>query len=152
MDVALFNLQSKRLTMPAKDKYHEHVKEALIKDGWKITHDPYIIETVGVNYQVDLGAEKVIAAQKGTKKIAVEVKSFLRGSVVSDYHVALGQFLNYKISMEDKEKDRILFLALPEKAYYRLIKLPIIMKSITRFEVKLLILDTHKKTISAWKQ
>ena len=48
--------------MPAKDKYHSHIKEALEKDGWIITHDPYIIEARGVTYQVDLGAEKVIAA------------------------------------------------------------------------------------------
>jgi len=29
--------------MPAKDVYHEHVKQALIKDDWKITHDPFKI-------------------------------------------------------------------------------------------------------------
>jgi XisH protein len=26
----------------ARDIYHEHVKEALIKDGWTVTHDPYL--------------------------------------------------------------------------------------------------------------
>jgi hypothetical protein len=30
--------------MPAKDIYHEEVKNALIKDGWTITDDPYIIK------------------------------------------------------------------------------------------------------------
>lgn len=29
--------------MPAKDLYHEHVKNALIKDGWEITSDPLTI-------------------------------------------------------------------------------------------------------------
>lgn len=26
--------------MPVRDRYHDHVKHALIKDGWTITHDP----------------------------------------------------------------------------------------------------------------
>ena len=30
--------------MPAKDLYHEAVKNALIKDGWTITADLYPIE------------------------------------------------------------------------------------------------------------
>ncbi|MGB7441674.1 MAG: element excision factor XisH family protein [Coleofasciculaceae cyanobacterium] len=27
----------------AKDLFHQQVKTALIKDGWTITHDPFII-------------------------------------------------------------------------------------------------------------
>lgn len=41
--------------MSARDKYHNNVKEALSKEDWKITHDPYIIGLQGVNYQIDLG-------------------------------------------------------------------------------------------------
>lgn len=69
----------------AKDLYHEHVPEALIKDGWAITSDPYIIETEDVDYEVDLGAEKIIAAEKGQEKIAVEVKSFVASSFVYSF-------------------------------------------------------------------
>ena len=29
------------LIMPAKDIYHDRFKNALIRDGWKITADPY---------------------------------------------------------------------------------------------------------------
>lgn len=31
----------------AKDIYHEAVREALIKDGWTITHDPFILKGGG---------------------------------------------------------------------------------------------------------
>jgi hypothetical protein len=27
----------------AKDIFHQQVKNALIKDGWKITHDPFTL-------------------------------------------------------------------------------------------------------------
>ncbi len=29
--------------MSARDKYHKELKQALLKDKWKITHDPYIL-------------------------------------------------------------------------------------------------------------
>lgn len=49
----------------AKDIYHNHVKEALEKDGWIITADPYILNYADTRFDVDLGAEKLIEATKG---------------------------------------------------------------------------------------
>ena len=69
--------------MSAQDIVHQAVRSALIKDGWQITHDPLTIKFEDVTLYADLGAEKVIAAQKGSGKIAVEIKSFLRKSMVS---------------------------------------------------------------------
>lgn len=63
--------------MPAKDKFHETVKTALVKDGWTITDDPLFIKFGGVEMYVDIGAEKLIGAEKDGRKIAVEIKSFL---------------------------------------------------------------------------
>ena len=60
----------------AKDLVHEALKNALIKDNWLITHDPYTVSFGGVNMAVDLGAQKLIAASKDKQKIAVEIKSF----------------------------------------------------------------------------
>ena len=56
--------------MPAKDIYHNNVKNALIKDGWKITHDPLRLEWGGKDMYVDLGAEELLAAEKGGRQIA----------------------------------------------------------------------------------
>lgn len=73
----------------AKDLVHQAVKNALIKDKWLITHDPYTISFGGVNMAVDLGAEKLIAAIRDNQKIAVEIKSFLeRSSAISEFHTA----------------------------------------------------------------
>ena len=75
--------------MPAKDIYHETVKNAMIKAGWTITHDPYRIRlTKGKNLFIDLGAEQLIAATKDTEKIAVEIKSFRRASDMKDLEEA----------------------------------------------------------------
>ena len=59
--------------MPAKDIFHNTVKNALQKDGWTITHDPLSIRFGKVELYVDLGAEKLIAAQKNGEQIAVEI-------------------------------------------------------------------------------
>ncbi|MFK7907296.1 MAG: XisH family protein [Chitinophagales bacterium] len=138
--------------MPAKDKYHDAVIRALIKDGWEITHDPYIIKTEGTTYQVDLGAEKMIAAEKDTEKIAVEVKSFLNESVVSDFHTALGQYLSYRLSLVDQEAERHLYLAMPLVSFIRIQKLPVLQKIIAHFQVSIFVYNPHTKEIVTWKR
>ena len=64
--------------MPARDLYHDTVVNALIADGWTITHDPFHIGFGSWDLYIDLGAERfTIAAEKATQKIAVEIKNLL---------------------------------------------------------------------------
>lgn len=84
--------------MSRKDRFHEAVKHALEKEGWTITHDPLPLNIGSLRLEVDLGAQKLIAAQKGTQKIAVEIKSFLRTSKITDFYQAFGQFVPYKVA------------------------------------------------------
>ncbi len=80
----------------AKDLFHNTVKTALQKDDWQITDDPYALRYGTSDVYIDLAAEEAIAAEKEGLTIAVEVKSFVGGSTISEFHTALGQFLNYK--------------------------------------------------------
>ena len=96
--------------MPAKDIYHDTVKAALIKDGWTITHDPLTIRLTRKNLYVDLGAERLIAAQRDTERIAVEVKSFTRASDMKDLEDALGQFVLYTHLLARYDPERRLYL------------------------------------------
>ena len=73
--------------MTAKDIIHDNVKHALIKDGWVITHDPYTIEFEQEFLYADLAAERVLAAEKGNKKIVVEIKSFVGQSTNQDLNL-----------------------------------------------------------------
>ena len=56
--------------MPARDMYHEHVRDALDADGWQITHDPLHLQWGAKDLYVDLGAEKLLAAERQGRKIA----------------------------------------------------------------------------------
>ncbi len=136
--------------MAAKDKYNNQVRHALEKDGWVITHDPYFLKLEGVNYPVDLGAEKMIAAQKENRKILVEIKSFAAESIPNEFHTALGQYLDYELGLEELEPDRILFLAIPEKIYHTIQKIPILLKALNRFEVNVVIFDPNLEEVKQW--
>jgi hypothetical protein len=59
----------------ARDLFHDAVRNALVKDGWIITEDPLFLKIGGVEIYIDLGAEKLIAAERNNEKIAVEIKS-----------------------------------------------------------------------------
>jgi len=101
--------------MPARDLYHHTVVTALQKDGWTITHDPYRLKlSRGKNLFVDLGAERLIAAEKGVEKIAIEVKSFRSPSEMKDLEDALGQFVLYERLLSRYEPERMLYLAVPD--------------------------------------
>jgi hypothetical protein len=69
--------------MPAKDLFHNTVKNALIKDGWTITHDPLTLDLRDRQLHIALGAEKLLDAQKDNQQIAVEIKSFVAPSNVA---------------------------------------------------------------------
>ena len=103
--------------MSAKDAFHEVVKTALQKDGWQITHDPYNLQAGTLELYIDLGAEKVVAAEKDGKKIAVEIKSFTGPSKISQFYTALGQFISYRAALQQQENERILYLAVPGNVY-----------------------------------
>ncbi len=100
--------------MPARDRYHNQVRNALVKDGWVITHDPLRLSWGLKDMYVDLGAELLLAAEKGARKIAVEVKTFGGLSEMDDLEKAIGQFVLYHDVLARVEPDRELYLAIPE--------------------------------------
>jgi hypothetical protein len=72
---------------------------------------------VSLRAEIDLGAEKLLAAEKGGEKIAVEIKSFLNPSAITDFYSALGQYLCYHLALEATQPERVLYMAVPLDAY-----------------------------------
>ncbi|HEY9601734.1 MAG TPA: XisH family protein [Allocoleopsis sp.] len=136
--------------MSARDTFHELVRAALQNEGWTITHDPYHIDLGFVDFYIDLGAEQLLAAIKDGKKIAVEIKTFLAASTISEFHTAIGQFINYRIALEEDDAERLLYLAVPLDVYKRFFKYSFIQKVIQRNQIPLLVYDTEKREIAQW--
>ena len=138
--------------MSAKDIFHDKVKNALIKDGWTITDDPYSLKwDNGENLLIDLAAERVIAAEKGNEKIAVEIKTFIGKSTMYDLHLAVGQFMVYQIALEEKEPERILFLAVPMEVLQEIFLKPKASKLTARVDLKIIGFDVEREEIVQWK-
>ena len=136
--------------MAARDVYHNNVRAALEKDGWTITDDPLKVQFGARQLYVDLGAERLIAAERQGNQIAVEIKSFLGPSVLNDYHTALGQFLNYRSILKRKEPDRILYLAVPIAIYQDFFTEPFAQVTAAEQGLKLLIFDPKTEVIKQW--
>jgi XisH protein len=135
----------------AKDYFHLTVKSALIKEGWDVTDDPLSIKVGGVDMEIDLGAEQIIAAERQGQKIAVEVKSFLTGtSAISEFHRALGQFINYRAALKIEMPDRILYLAIPSMAFNTFFQLDFPKSRVQENQVNLLVYDTSSQEALRW--
>lgn len=136
--------------MPTRDVLHDVVKNALIADGWTITHDPLTLAFGRRDVYVDLGAEAPIGAEKEGRKIAVEVKSFVGVSEVTDLERALGQYLLYRVLLSRQEPDRALYLALPEEAFRSLLDGDEGQALIDVGELRLLVFSPTRKVIDRW--
>ena len=134
----------------AKDLYHEAVKIALVKEGWKITDDPYRIKVLDTNYEVDLGAEKLMAAERDGIKIAIEIKTFAGLSFTYEFHGALGQYLNYATFLELQEPERVLYLAVTRFVYDAYFQLPSTKYIISKFNLNIVVFDPQIKKIEQW--
>ncbi|AFZ32659.1 XisH protein [Gloeocapsa sp. PCC 7428] len=133
----------------AKDRFHDAVKIALEKERWIITADPYEISVGDVDFEIDLAAE-MLAAERAGEKIAVEIKSFIGRSSVSEFHTALGQFINYQFALEEFEPDRQLYLAVPESIYNSFFQRRFIQSVIIRTRIRLLVYDETQEVIVQW--
>ncbi len=136
--------------MPAKDIYHDNVKNALIKDGWVITHDPLRLQWGSKDMYVDLGAEQLMAAERAGRKIAVEIKSFIGPSEIEDLKIALGQFVLYRAVMRNTEPDRELYLAVRQATFVALFDEPVGKLLLESEHVRLVVFDPQAEEIVKW--
>ena len=134
----------------AKDRFHNIVRNALEKDGWEITADPYEINLDDVDFEIDLAAEQLLGAEREGQKIAVEIKSFISPSNVSEFHTALGQFLNYRDALEKIEPDRLLYLAVRLPVYETFFQRKFIISAVAKYQLRLMVYDVEREVISQW--
>jgi XisH protein len=136
--------------MSAKDKFHEEVKRALIKEQWTVTDDPLEVTSEGRTFSIDFGAERLILAERGIEKIAIEVKSFLNSSAITDFYAALGQFSTYRLALKREDPTRTLYLAVPEDAYETFFRSPFIQIAIEEFQLLLIVYEPKQEVILQW--
>ncbi|MEB3189289.1 MAG: XisH family protein [Snowella sp.] len=105
--------------MPAKDIYHDTVKNALIKDGWRILADSYFLQYEDAQLYADILAEKTLLAEQNNRTIVVEIKSFVNPSPMRDFELALGQYQDmvYRDVLDLSQKHYDIYLAIKDTVF-----------------------------------
>ena len=146
--------------MPARDTTHRVVKQALTKDGWEITDDPYVISYGERFLFVDLGLTEsgtfngiqgqFIGAERDTSKIAIEIKEFRGRSAIADLEQAIGQYVLYQLLLNQVDPGREIYLAITDIIYDGIFSEPLGELVISELPLKLLIVDVAKVEVKRW--
>lgn len=136
--------------MSRKDTYHYLVKQALMAEGWTITHDPYVFDS-DPQLSTDLGAERLLAAEKAHEKIAVEIKSFRGESQIAELEKAAGQYRLYRRLLRLQDPERTLYLAVPRHAFENVFRRQIGQLAIDEFDFKLIVYSLSQEESLQWK-
>ena len=134
----------------ARDKFHENVREALLKEGWNITDDPLTFKVGKIQVQIDLGAELILGAERGMDKIAVEIKTFGSFSFITSLYEAVGKYIVYRNVLKIIQPERILFLAVPENIFNRYFGEMVIQKTMQEERFKIVIYNQKTQIITKW--
>jgi hypothetical protein len=136
--------------MARRDIYHDTVKRALQKDGWTITHDPFPLQIGKKRLSADLGAERLISAEKGLQKIVVEVKSFVGQSDVKDLEQALGQYVLYRQILNEMGIERSLYLAVSRPTFNSVFTIELGQVLLKNQIIRLIVFDEGSEAITLW--
>lgn len=134
----------------AKDIIHDAVKAALENDGWNITSEHYTVRYEEFTIYPDMAAERAFAAQRGSEKIVVEVKSFLGRSSVYEVKDAIGQYVMYQTYLGEVEPERDVYLAISTTTYHDIFQLKAVEVLVKRFSVSLLVVNLELQEITEW--
>lgn len=136
--------------MPARDRDHDAVCDALTAEGWTITDDPLHLRYANDDLYIDLAAERLIGAEKGTRRIAVEIKSFSGPSELTDLHAAVGQFVVYREVLAEMDPERELYLAVSEEVRAEIFEAGVARLILVRQVRRLVSYDREEKVIVRW--
>ncbi len=100
----------------------------------------------------DFGAERLLAAERGTEKIAVEIKTFRSPSPIADLEQAIGQYSLYEGILQLLEAPHILYLAIPEEAFAQIFSERIGLLALKKRIKRAFVFDPIQEEIVRWLQ
>ncbi|MHC5849703.1 XisH family protein [Nostoc sp.] len=135
---------------PAKDIYHDAVKNALIKDGWTIIADPYFLQYEDAELSADLFVEKALLAEQEGRKIVVEIKSFISPSPMRDFENALGQYILYRDILQLASKNYKIYLAIRDTVFDTFFQRKSIQAVVKLQEIEFIVFNNEMEEITLW--
>ncbi len=136
--------------MPRRDQIHEAVKNALVKDGWTITDDPYRIVFEDTDVYADLRIMKSGAGTTLQRTLVIEVKGFTGDSPMHNLELALGQYELYRIYLKRIAPAERLYLAISSTTYSEQFIRPAFAVIVSEKKLPLLVVDTEREEVVQW--
>ena len=136
--------------MPRKDYIHIAVKNALIKDGWIVTDDPYRIEYEEADVYADLRIEKGRDGKEPLRVLVIEIKEFTGASPMHRLEQALGQYQVYRSYLRQIAPAEQLYLAVDKVSYEPLFSRKSFQRIVEDYRLALIVVDVPKEEISQW--
>jgi hypothetical protein len=69
----------------------------------------------------------------------------------SEFHTTIGQFINYRFALKEKQPERILYLAVPEDTYQSFFILPFVQGIIQENRIKYFVYNIDEENILKWQ-
>lgn len=137
--------------MPAVDVCEPQVIKALDKAGWDVKQRQYSIRLRRRSSRYVHADLLLIHRNTQQQLIVVEVKCFNESpSLLSEFYCAVGQYLFYRNALKWDQKTEVLYLAIPESIYARLLEVPAVGLMLTEVKVNLIIVDLEREEIKQW--
>lgn len=133
--------------MPAKDRYHDKVIRALIKDGWTITGEQVKVIVEERNLFIDIEASR----SSDNRLALIEVKELdAVSSPIDALASAVGKYFLYRVALKDAEVTTPLYLAVSEASYEGNLREKIGQLSILDGNIALVVFDPDREEILRW--
>lgn len=136
--------------MPTRDLYYDLVKNALRKDGWRVTSDALPLTRRAATDTAEPWTTQLLAADKDERKIAVAVHSFIGCSDLTTIAQALAQLALSRPRVHAVEATRVLYLAVRQATYATCFAAPEGVRLLARQPTPLLVFDPRTETVVQW--
>jgi hypothetical protein len=134
-------------SLPAKDRYHDKVIRALVKDGWTITGEQVKVIVEDRYLFIDIEASR----SADNRMALIEVKELdAVSSPIDALAAAVGKYFLYRVALKDAEVTTPLYLAVSEAAYQGILQEKIGQLSILQGNIALVVFDPDREEILRW--
>ena len=136
--------------MPTQDLYHDVVRNALRKDGWRITHTALQLKAGRESRGGEIWEGQLLVAEKDERKIAVAVNSFVGRSNLADVTQTFGQLALSRSRLQTMAPERVLYLAVRQATYSACFAGTEGALLLEKEHMQLIVFDPGAETIVQW--
>ena len=136
--------------MPRKDTIHDAVKNALVKEGWTVTNDPFRIHYNDMDLYADLRIEKDESENLPRRALVIEIKSFMEGSAAHSLGEALGQYELYRTLMRHVAPGDRLYLAVSNTVYIEQFVRASFQLIVQEHQVAIVVVNVEQEEVVRW--